>query len=211
MTTQPNESGSTFYEAMRQQIVATPLPARSQGHARHALKRLGSPRPKPLRILTVAGATLAAAAAAVVLLVGAATNTPPAWAIVKNRDGAVILMISRVADLNAVNKRLAQDRVRARIVPFRDDCPSVLSLPMRYLQWATEPITNNPADGNVVTGPVDSWTVGIHPNRIPSGRTLIFALREWEHKGWEEVAGFVTGRGPDCAAEAGNGLTVLSR
>ncbi len=161
---------------------------------------------RSLGILSATGATLAAMSIAVVLLLSATTSTPPAWAVTKNRDGTITLTIREVSDLAAVNAKLAQDGIRARIVPFRQACPTVLSLPMRDLQPRTQPWST----ANTENGPVGDWTVGIIPSRIPAGRTLVFALKEWDHKGWEQVAGFVKGHLPTCAAPAGNGLTILS-
>lgn len=122
-------------------------------------------QPRPL--LAGTGALLLAAiVAALVLAVGATNATAPAWAITHNPDGTITLTIRQIRDLAAVNQKPARDGVRARIVPFRSGCRTVLRLPLRYLQPSTQPWSDAPRYVKL-KGPVGAWTVGIIPDRIP--------------------------------------------
>jgi hypothetical protein len=160
-------------------------------------------RRRPLVVLGGTFTALAAIAAALVLALTATTATPPAFAITADHDGTILITIRQVSDLAAINRRLVEVGAHARIVPFRQDCGTVLSLPLRYLQPNTQPWSVD----NTGTGPVGSWTQGIIPSHIPSGTTFVFALAEYHHRGWESAGGFVKGSIPQCAALAD--LTLL--
>ena len=152
-------------------------------------------RRRPSLVLGSAAA-LAAIAIAVIIALSATSATPPAFAITVTHDGTVVLTVREVSNLAAVNQRLAALGVPARIVPFQKDCPTVLSLPPRYLQPNTQPWSIYSKQ----SGPIGNWTRGIIPSRIPPGDTLVFALAEYNHQGWESANGFVKGPIPKCAA-----------
>jgi hypothetical protein len=153
---------------------------------------------------------IAAIAAALVLILTATSATPPAYAVTANPDGTVTVTIRQVSDPAAVNARLAQVGVRARLVPLQNDCSARLNASWRDEQPNTQPWSIAP-EANKQTGPVPNWTVGIIPNRIPVGHTLVFALQEWHHRGWMMAYEEFKGSGPNCAAIYGSGETILHR
>lgn len=152
--------------------------------------------------------TLAAIVVVVVVALAASNATPPAFAVTHNPDGTITLTIRELTDPAAINARLARLGARARLVPLTQHCAAgPINLPIRYLQPNTQPWSTD----NTSQGPVGNWTVGIIPSRIPAGDTLVFALREYDHRGWESASGYVKGSAPPCAAAHGTGLTIVSR
>jgi hypothetical protein len=165
--------------------------------ARHPRMRLGGSL-----------AALAAIAVVVIIALSATSATPPAFAVTAHPDGTITLSIRELKDPDAINATLARLGARARLVPLKQNCAAgPIKLPIRYLQPKTQPWSTD----NTSHGPVGNWTVGIIPSRIPAGDTLIFALQEYHHRGWQSASGYVKGPAPQCAAAYGSGLTILSR
>ena len=164
--------------------------------------------PTPVLMMGGSLGALAAIAAAVVIALTATNATPPAFAVTAHPDGTIILSIRELKDPAAINAKLGRLGAHARLVPLKENCSAgPINLPIRYLQPNTQPwSTDNTSDG-----PVGNWTVGIIPGRIPDGETLVFALREYHHRGWESASGFVKGPVPQCAATNGTGVTTLTR
>jgi hypothetical protein len=105
---------SAFYSAMREQILATPLPVRPR-------------RLRPLRFGILSGATIALAAtiAAVLLAFGATTSTPPAYAVVKDADGSVTITLRDLAiGIPALNTRFRQLGIPETVIPVMAGCSS---------------------------------------------------------------------------------------
>jgi len=176
--------------------------------ARPAARRRSWRWSKPSLLVSGGGITgIAVIAVAVVLAMTATNATPPAFAVTENHDGTVTLSIRQVSDLVAVNKKLAQFGVRARIVPLKAGCSTSLNNTWYYEQPSTQPWSLD----NTSTGPIGSWTVGIIPGRIPVGHTLVFTLAEWHHDGWQMADEIFKGAGPQCATPYGSGFTYLSR
>lgn len=153
-------------------------------------------------------AALAAIAVAAILALSATSATPPAFAVTAHPDGTITLSIRELKDPDAINAKLARLGARARLVHLTQNCAAgPITLPIRDLQPNTQPWSTD----NTSKGPVGNWTVGIIPSRIPVGDTLVFALREYHHSGWESASGYVKGPAPHCAAADGTNLTSLSR
>jgi hypothetical protein len=105
---------SAFYSAMREQILATPLPART--------RRLREPR---IGVLSGATIALAATIAAIVLALGATASTPPAYAVVKHADGSVTITLRDLAiGIPALNNRFRQLGIPETVIPMTAGCSS---------------------------------------------------------------------------------------
>jgi hypothetical protein len=143
------------------------------------------------------GGALGLAAIAILLVVAitGGTSPSPAFAVTDNPDGTVTLTIRELTNRAAVNAKLAQLGVRARVVPLQQTCAASLNMAPEYLQPTTQPWSQDPS----VQGPVGSWTVVIIPGRIPVGHTLVFGLDKTS-RGWEMADAIVTGAGPSCSS-----------
>jgi hypothetical protein len=154
------------------------------------------PHRRPWSTLATGGALgLTTAMIVVVLAITGGTTPSTAFAVTDNHDGTVMLTIRELTDPAAVDAKLAQLGVRARVVPLQQNCPASLNMDVRYLQPNTQPWSQYPS----TQGPVGSWTVGIIPARIPVGHTLVFGL-EQTPGGWEMADAIVSGAGPDCSS-----------
>jgi hypothetical protein len=117
MTTEP-----AFYAAMREQILATPMPARAR-----SLAWFPRPRSRPVRFgaLSGAAAALAAAIAALVLTLGATTNAPPAYAVVRHADGSLTITLNDLTTgIPALNAKFRQLGIPENVIPIYAGCYS---------------------------------------------------------------------------------------
>jgi hypothetical protein len=68
-------------------------------------------------------ALVAAAATGGVLVYSAVSNTTPAYAVSRNSNGSVNIVLRRVAGLHGLNARLGAMHIRAKAVLLADGCP----------------------------------------------------------------------------------------
>ena len=122
----PDTSPASLDAAMREQILATPLPARRRPDL--SLGRLGRRRrPGRIQLGVLSGASmiLAVAFAVVVVTLGATTNTPPAYAVTRHPDGSITITLSELTTgIPALNARLRQLGIDETVIPITADCHS---------------------------------------------------------------------------------------
>ena len=123
MTIHPSDPpASTFYAAMREQVLATPMPVRSCG-----LAWLPRPRSRPVRfgLMSGAAACLAAGILALVLTLGATTDAPPAYAIVRHADGSLTITLNDLTTgIPALNARFHALGIPENVIPIYAGCNS---------------------------------------------------------------------------------------
>jgi hypothetical protein len=123
MTTHPPDPpASAFYAAMREQILATPMPPRAR-----TLAWLQRQRSRRARFGVLSGATAAVAAVivALVLTLGATTDAPPAYAIVRNADGSLTITLNDLTTgIPALNARFQQLGIPENVIPIYAGCNS---------------------------------------------------------------------------------------
>jgi hypothetical protein len=136
------------------------------------LSETGGPlqrRSRP-RVPMIAGTSLGivgAGAAAVIVLTAASSS--PAFAVTRNPDGTVSVVIRRIEGIPGANLRLAQLGIRARAVRVAGAC-----------QVATPPALAQVTVATLVRGRHPVWVgtngevnARIRPTQIPIGRTLV--------------------------------------
>jgi len=103
-----------------------------------------APRRSHRRVFGLAAASttgLAAIATASVLALGAATSTPPAFAVTRLHDGSVSLKINRRTSIAAVNRKLAAmgiARIGTRAIAAGEDLSSIPSCSSIPPGWTGE-------------------------------------------------------------------------
>jgi hypothetical protein len=110
---------------MREQIIATPLPARPRRPVRQAVDRIGHSRRQQLGILSAAGAALAAVIVAVVLLFGATTTTPPAYAVTQGANGTYTIVLRQLTTgIPGLNAAFREHGISETAIPMKAGCHS---------------------------------------------------------------------------------------
>jgi hypothetical protein len=125
MTDHPSDTASnSFQAAMREQILATALPA--PHNSRLLLQRLNRwarPRRRQLGVLSGASMILAATIAVIVLAFGATTNAPPAYALTRHPDGSITITLSELTTgIPALNAKLEKLGIDETVIPITADC-----------------------------------------------------------------------------------------
>jgi hypothetical protein len=148
-------------------------------------------RPKLLAGTTVG---LAGVGTAVALIVSAAGSSP-AFAVTRNNDGTVTVLIRRLDGIAGANARLEALGVRARAVVVATGCkppPGVTGKPGRLIPAPK-------VHGNW-TGARQIVIARFDPKKIPSGRTLVLpAVRAGKEVRIDQVRA-VRGPAPPCLA-----------
>jgi hypothetical protein len=144
------------------------------------------------RLLAGTTAGLAGVGTAVALLLGAASSSP-AFAVTRNHDGTVRVVIWRIDALHSVNARLAKLGLRARFVQVAPGCaappPAVAAMTLARRQQVR--IGSVSVERGFVRARFD-------PRKIPAGKTLV--MTAWR-QGHEIKAGsghIVVGATPNC-------------
>ncbi len=123
MINQQNDTtGRNFFVAMREQIIATPLPSAQRRRWQAVLDQTGR---RPMRFGALSGVMLGAAAVAavVVLALSTATNTPPAYAITHNPDGSLTITLSDLTQgIPGLNAKFRQLGINETVIPIKPDC-----------------------------------------------------------------------------------------
>jgi hypothetical protein len=185
-----------FFEAMREQFIATPLPARRRWRVPRARSVL---RPLPLAGV---GMSLALAIAALVIALGATGTDPaPAYGVSVNNHTITIYWRQwrQIAQLNA---RLRFLDMRIRVVPVIRGCVA----PVHTVIYARSGIPTHVAPGPAKTievapvrrfggsgGVLTTW------NDTLPGRTRIFTATR--AGGWAGGVFTVVGHAPRCVGE----------
>lgn len=180
MTKFEDQLFQTLMDEHGHELRATPQPAAT----RHRVRR-------PVWLASgVVGA--AAAASAAVLALGSAA---PAMAYsVSQHDGAVSVSVANSTGVAGANTALQHLKSRVVIVPVRNGCPSISSLPHP-----------NPAPHLAVTVKTGlkqghrSVTVKIGGS-IPAGDTMILAFSGDTNAGQVGAGGIITGKVPHCVS-----------
>jgi hypothetical protein len=122
-----------------------------------ARRRLRQPR-------LLAGTSLGVAGAGAVLaLVLSAASSPPAFAVTRNTDGTVQVVIRRAAAIAAANAKLAQLGIPVRAVQVIAGCDAPVVAIRQVIGRQVRP-----SQAAIVVARID-------PGRIPAGRTLVLA------------------------------------
>jgi hypothetical protein len=119
----------------------------------------------------IAGTSLGlvgASAAAVIVLTAA--NSSPAFAVTRNPDGTVSVVIRRIEGIPGANQRLAELGIRARAVRVAGACqvatpPALAQVTVATLVRDHDAVSVGGTDGKVMAR--------IRPTQIPIGRTLV--------------------------------------
>jgi hypothetical protein len=117
----PKRTEDPFFDAMRKQIEATPMPARSRSRIR---RMLGSHR-RGARwgLAGAAGLVIAGLAVAVLLVLGANAGTPPAYALTRHSDGSITVTLNNLSrGVPTLNARFRQFGIDETAIPVRADC-----------------------------------------------------------------------------------------
>ncbi len=164
-------------------------------HGEPLASAVGRARPRrrrpARRNLAAGGAALAVAAAAVVTLALTAGTTPPAYAVVVNRDGSVTLMLNELIGARAANARLANLGVPVRVVVRERGCtergelaPLAAGTPRRQSEreradaiLLAERVLLEPVVHSNAHTPFGGLAVLIHPDVIPAGDTVVITAR----------------------------------
>jgi len=113
----------SFFDAMRDQIQATPMPARRR--ARLSRRMQSAHRRARLGLLGGAGVVLAGMGVVVLLLLGASAGTPPAYALTRNGDGTITVTLNELSrGVPALNARFRQLGIDETVIPVRAGCRS---------------------------------------------------------------------------------------
>jgi hypothetical protein len=122
----PDVPSTSFYEAMRGQILASPMPA--PHGSRLLLQRLGRwSRPRRLQLGLLGGGSMILAATIVVIVVafGATTGAPPAYAVTQNANGSITITLSELTTgIPALNAKLRELGIPETVIPITADCHS---------------------------------------------------------------------------------------
>jgi hypothetical protein len=109
-------------------------------HGSDLAQQAGPParRTRRTRPRLLAGTTvgLAGAGTALALALGAASSSP-AFAVNRNHDGSVTVMIERIDGIPRANRKLALLGIRARAVQVAQGCDSP---PARAWRWQNRPL-----------------------------------------------------------------------
>jgi hypothetical protein len=190
-----------FFERMREQIVATPLPARRRSWlGSRSTQASRAIRPAPLAGV---GVGLATALAALVVVLSVGSHPPPAYAVTLNPDRTVTITLREYQAVGKLNARLVALHTRIRVVPIIPGCVA----PVHGVSDAFGPGYKNVIPGPAKTLEVQSFnkdfsdTISVD---TLSGRTLVLAVTRSGMQGTfsAPVSGVVVGPAPRCV---GNG------
>jgi hypothetical protein len=122
----PDSLAAPFYAAMREQILATRLPARYDTRILlHRVSRWVRPRRTALELLGGVSLVLAAVITVVVLALGATTSAPPAYAIARHADGSITITLNELTTgIPALNAKLRELGIPETVIPITSDCHS---------------------------------------------------------------------------------------
>jgi hypothetical protein len=157
-------------------------------------------RPSRLRVPMIAGTSLGlvgASAAAVIVLTAA--NSSPAFAVTRNPDGTVSVVIRRIEGIPGANQRLAQLGIRARAVRVAGACqvatpPALAQVTVATLVRDHDAVSVGGTDGKVMAR--------IRPTQIPIGRTLVIPAVRNGARVRLVRGGAVPGAAPACLPPA---------
>ncbi len=155
-----------------------------------------SRRPRP-RVLVGSTLGLAGVGTALALVLSAASSSP-AFAVTRNHDGTVTVMIKRIDGISGANALLTALGVRARAVQVVAGCTIAprLALPSARLITVQRGARGVPAGmGPVIQARFD-------PRRIPPGRTLVLPTLRVGHLIHIAPANWVHGAAPACLPPA---------
>lgn len=204
-----------FFEAMREQFLARPLPARR----RLPLSGLRS-RPHRAWSLPAAGAGMAVATAiaALVIALSAGGGDPaPAEAVTVNSNHTVTIYFGQLRSISKLNTRLAALHTRIRVVPIVRGCVAPVHVEIGSYRASTMHRKPGPAPGPARTLEVDGLSsldaskaggpvLTIELGTLP-GRTFILPITKSGMLG--HLAGIgdgvVAGPAPRCVGDSGLG------
>ncbi len=151
--------------------------------------------PRRARSRLLAGTTigLAGAGTALALAFGAASSSP-AFAVSRNHDGSVTVVIKRLAGISGVNQKLAQLGIRARAVRVIEGCAVLPPPAWRLAGRAVVDRSTSVRDVNPA-----ELHARLVPAQIPAGHTLVIAVaRSGRKLNWTRHQTLVRGAVPDC-------------
>ena len=134
----------------------------------------GGGGPPRRRLLAGTSLGLAGAGTAAVLIVSAASSAP-AFAVSRNADGTVTVLIRRIEGISGANERLHKLGIRVQAVQVAAGCsniPPALALVHAAASGKVQVIRPGAIErfwrkGNVIV------TAKINPGKIPAGRTIV--------------------------------------
>lgn len=126
MTDLPDTPNTSFYKAMREQILASPLPAPHS--SRLQLRRLTGwvrPRRRQLALFSGTSMIVATTIAVIVVAFGATTSAPPAYALTQNPDGSITITLRELTTgIPALNAKLRKLGIPETVIPITAGCHS---------------------------------------------------------------------------------------
>lgn len=193
MTGSPRDTQS-FYDAMREQIQATPMPTPGRLRSLQSFLARGVRRGR-LGVLTSVGA-LAAAAIIIVVLVNAGTQPAraDAYTLRHNPDGTITVTLNDVATaIPQLNAKFVQLGIQETVIPITANC------------HATGGPPGAQADPYATIGPGSmstSFTYSKHDRPAPRGFKYVLAAKQLPDARIETWIGAIKPPLPPCFANA---------
>lgn len=174
----PESSDTTFYATMREQIAATPMPARPR-FGSLASRRLSPMRPGRRRLGLFSGvsAALTAAIVTIALTIGSTPITPPAFALVRHPNGSVTVTIyDLTGHIRALNARFRAVGIPETVLPVYAGCHSAGALVLHpdplYETSGSYSFTWTPGTGGHPAAP--GYHYALAAKRVPGGKVIAF-------------------------------------
>jgi hypothetical protein len=182
---------SKFKDRLWQQLV------REYGHELEQMTRPPGKRARRMSPKLLAGTSFGfAGAGTVAALVLSAASSTPAFAVSRDRDGAVTVTISTIDGIRGANARLAELQVPARAVEVARGCGA--QLPPGAMLHALGTVYRGGTTPGPHTAPLTLVRARFYPREIPRGHTLL--LPTWRVGGKLTIVrgAAVVGPPPPC-------------
>lgn len=176
----PKHAEDSFFDAMRKQIEATPMPAQPRSHTpRMPGSRRRSAR---WRLAGGAGLVIAGLAVAVLLVLGANAGTPPAYALTRNSDGTITVTLNSLSrGVRELNARFRQLGIDVTAIPVKAGCRAAAgpsfprSRPLHMAGFGTNgPFRSMTFSSGKGHPPPRGFRYVIAAERLPSGHVVEF-------------------------------------
>jgi len=194
MTNANPEHERSFFDAMRGQIQATPMPPPRRRFSSRRLLLAASERRVRLGLLSSAGIVLAGMVIVAVLVLSATTTTPPAYALTYNANGTITVTLNDLATaVPRLNAKFAQLGINETVIPIKVDCHSIGGP------------RSQQADPYATIGPgsmSESFTYSKHERPPPAGFKYVLAAKQLPDGQIETWIGAIKPPLPTCFSDA---------
>ena len=177
-----SEERDSIFAAMRRQIASTPLPEQETSNF------ITRARSRPHALVT--GVLALAAALGVILATGALTSPPPAFAVTTS-GSTVVIRLSEIRALGALNARLASEHIPIRVVIVQAGCKATVTVPGPH-GTGSAPQT---LKAGSASGPIGSLSIRLK-QRPASDETLVVGISS--NGRWAMFPRAITGPIPSC-------------